>query len=282
MIATLLLATLTLTASRQAAAPATVSPEAVSQLDQQTVSQYCTIKYTAGKEQDASQLANDVDWSLELMAHELAPLDPHLMDDFSCTIFQFAKPQKGVADDATADSQTDGRGQTMQLYLLAASSISRKSRTVVGEPKDQDYAFGLISSELSTALFERVTRDKSRGWYFQDAPQWFVQGIEGYFGLIYSSPHERDVTLPKYVAVARTHPDEIQFDHGIQARDPYVSGVALVAFLYDAYGADCVDSLLTSSKPTFGEAFSAVFGDAQSVAAKYRAWTAVKVHAAAK
>lgn len=282
MIATLLLATLTLGATRQAAAPTTVSPEAISQLDQQTVSQYCTIKFTEGKEQDASQLASDVDWSVELMAHELAPLDAHLMGDFSCTIFQFATPQKDVADDATADSKTEDRGGAMKIYVLAESAISPKSRTVVGEPKDEDYAFGLISGELSAALFERVTRDKPQGWYFDDAPQWFVQGIEGYFGLMYSSSHERNVTLPKYIAAARARPAEIRFDHGIETRNPNVDGVAMVAFLYEAYGADCVNSLLTSTKPTFDEAFSAVFGDTQSVAAKYRAWIAASARPAAK
>lgn len=282
MIATLLLATLTLGATHQAAAPTTISPEAISQLDQQTVSQYCTIKYTADKEQDASQLASDVDWSVELMAHELAPLDAHLMDDFSCTIFQFAAPQKNVGDDATADSKSEDRGGAIEIYVLAESAISPKSRTLVGETKDEDYAFGLIADELSTALFERVTRDKQQGWYFQDAPQWFVQGIEGYFGLTYSSSHERNVTLPKYIAAARTRPAGVRFDHGIEARNPNVDGVAMVAFLYDAYGADCVDSLLTSAKPTFDEAFSAVFGDTQSVATKYRAWIAAKAHAAAK
>lgn len=282
MIATLLLATLTLAAPHQRTAPTTVSPEAISQLNQQTVSQYCTIKFTVGKEQDASQVAGDVDWSVELMAHELAPLDPHLMDDFSCTIFQFATPQKGTADDATADSKTEDRGGAIEIYVLAESAISPKSRTVVGEPKNENYTFGLISGELSTALFERVTRDKQQGWYFHDGPQWFVQGIEGYFGLMYSSSHERNVTLPKYIAAARARPGEVRFDHGIETRNPSVDGVAMVAFLYQLYGADCVNSLLTSTKPTFDEAFSAVFGDTQSVATKYRAWIAASARAAAK
>lgn len=214
------------------------------------------------------------------MAHELAPLDSHLMDDFSCTIFQFAAPQKDVADDAT--SKTEDRGGAIKIYVLAESAISPKSRTVAGEPKDEDYTFGLIAGELSTALFERVTRDKPQGWHFHDAPQWFVQGIEGYFGLMYSSSHERNVTLPKYIGAARARPGEVRFDHGIQTRNPNVDGVAIVAFLYDAYGADCVDSLLTSTKPTFDEAFSGIFGDTQSVAAKYRAWIAASAHAAAK
>ena len=164
------------------------------------------------------------------MAFRFAPLDPILMDGFTCTIFQFATPQASLADDATANAHTEDRGRLIEVSILAGSAFSPTSGIVVGEPKDSDFVFNLIANELSTVLFERITRDKGKGWHFHDAPQWFVQGIEGYSGLVYSSAHYREVTLPKYIAAARVRSNEVTFDDGVHVRNPYVGGVALVAF----------------------------------------------------
>jgi hypothetical protein len=269
----LLLAFLSLTIAQPQDAARTSASDPKSRLDKEIASKYCRIKFTADNEQDARRLAEYADDSLTSMASKFAPLDAALMDVFSCTILQFTTPQSSLADDSTANAHTEGRGSVIVVSILAASAFSPRSRTAVGEPKDSDYVFNLIANELSTVLFERITRDKGKGWYFHDAPPWFVQGIEGYSGLVNSSKHYRDVTLPKYLGAARA-PGQVTFDDGVRVKNPYVGGVGLVAFLYDAYGEAKVNALLTSSAPTFDQAFATTFGDWKAVEAKYRDWVA--------
>jgi hypothetical protein len=253
--------------------PIGVPYASMGELDKHIESKYCRIQYAADREQDARQLGADADNALESMARELETLDPQLMDDFACTIFQFSKPQVGAADEGTAHAHTEDRGRLIQIAILARSSFPQASRTLVGETKDEDYTYKLIADELSTVLFERVTRDKGKGWYFHDAPDWFVQGIEGYFGLTHASPHSREVTLPKYIA-ASGGGNEVSFDDRIQVKNPYLGGLVLVAFLYSVYGAEAVNSLLASPKQTFAEAFTDSFGDVSSVGRKYQVWIA--------
>lgn len=237
-------------------------------------SRYCRVGYTADREPDAKKLASYADRSLDEMSRDLAPLDPHLMDDFDCAIVQYGIPKPGLATDAQATTDSENGGRPFRISILAQSSISPTSRTLVGEPKDEDYVQKTIADELSSVVLERITRDKGPGWYFHDAPQWFVQGIEGYFGVEYSSPHSRNVTLPKYVAAVCSNPREVSFARGVQVGNPYLGGLVLVDFLYEAYGANRMNALLLSPKATFEEAFLDSAGDLSSVQKKYRTWIA--------
>jgi hypothetical protein len=257
-------------------APTVPSSNYAPQFDRELASKYCRIRYSQDKEPDARQLADYADRSLTSMADSLGGVDAGLMDGFDCTIRQFGVPQPGLADDVTANSHTEGRGHSIVVSVLAPSSFSQNSRNAVGEPKDADYVFGLVANELSTVLLERVTSDKPKGWYFHSAPPWFVQGMEGYFGLMYSSPHEREVTLPRYLSAARARPDEVSFDHGVVVRNQYLGGVVFVTFLYFAYGERRVNSLLDSPARTFDEAFAKNFGDWGEVENEYRKWIALQ------
>ncbi len=244
------------------------------QVDREFQSKYCKVEYTASKEADARQLGADADSSLESMSHDLAPLDPYLMRDFDCTIVQFAVPLPGIATEAQEQTQSENGGRSFRVFLLALSSIPATSRTVVGEPKDEDFSYKTIADELSAVLFDRVTHDKGSGWRFHQAPDLFVQGIEGYFGMTHSTPHEQNLTLPLYVTAVGANSGEVSFRGAIRVRNPYLGGLAVVAFLYDVYGANRVNALLMSPKPTFDEAFSDNFGDFGSIRGKYNAWIA--------
>jgi hypothetical protein len=242
------------------------------QVDRAFHSAYCEIEYTADKESDARQLAADADDSLNRMALALRPLDSQLMTHFDCTVVQFATPVAGVASAGQEQTQSDGGSKSFRVFLIALSSIPPASRTLVGENKDEDYSHKTIADELSSVLLERVTRDKKAGWHFYQAPDWFVQGIEGYFGITYSTPHGLNLTLPRYVAKVCSNPKEVGFKHGVQVGNSYLGGLVLVDFLYDTYGADKVNALLVSPKATFDEAFADTFGDFDSVRAQYGVW----------
>jgi hypothetical protein len=242
--------------------------------DRSFKSKYCRIEYTVDQERDAWKLATYADSSFDRMSNDLASLDPHLMDHFDCTIVQYGTPRPGLATDAQAHTDSWDGGSRFIVSMLAQSSISPGARTLVGEPKNDDYTSMIIANELSAILLERITRHKGTGWYFHTAPQWFVQGIEGYYGDEYSSAHSREVTLPKYVAAVCSKPDEVSFANGIHVGNPYLGGVMLADFFYDTYGANRVNGLLLSHKPTFDDAFVDSFGDLGSVQHKYDAWIA--------
>ena len=248
--------------------------------DQALNSRYCRVEYTADREQDAKKLASYADSSLDRMSRDLAPLDPRLMDHFDCAIVQYGIPKPGLATNAQATTDSENGGRSFRISILAQSSISPTSRTLVGEPKDEDYMQKTIADELSSVVLERITRHKGAGWYFHDAPQWFVQGIEGYFGIEYSSPHSRDITLPKYVTAVCSNAHEVSFTGGIHVGNPYVGGFVLTLFLYDVYGKERVNALLMSHRPSFEEAFLDLFGDIVSVESKYNSWNAKRCEGA--
>lgn len=242
--------------------------------DREIVTKYCKVEYRADREHDAQQLATYVDHSLSWMTRELKPIDPALMNGFNCTVLQYSEPTIGVADNGSALSQTAGRGEWIVVSMLAQSSISATSRTIAGEQKDDNYTAKTVADELSTVLFERITRDKGKGWYFHTAPQWFVQGIEGYAGMTHSTVHERNVTIPKYIRMVQTQPEELTFEPEVHARNPYIGGLVFVTFLYRTYGASSVNALLTSPRATFDEAFEDQFGHLADVSKTYMRWIA--------
>jgi hypothetical protein len=207
------------------------------------------------------------------MLRELSSARPGLADGLGCTVFQVPSPVEGVATEALALSVTPNTGRDIQVYVLAQSSYPRAARSMIGTSKDDDYQFKIVGHELSTVLFERVTRDKGTGWFFHDAPGWFTQGCEEYFGLVHSSGRNR-VLLGDYVARVIADPNEVRFEGDtLYVRNNYLGGPVLVAFLYDTYGAQRVHALLTSSKATFHEALAeAIELNYRALGAKYGAW----------
>jgi hypothetical protein len=237
------------------------------------VSRYCVVDYTPDKASDAAELASFIDRSLDSMVAEFSTTTPNLTHGLVCTVFQLAKPVEGTATDALALSVTPNSGREIQVYLLARSEYSPTSRTMIGAPKDDDYQFKIVAHELSTVLFERITRDKGGGWFFHEAPSWFTQGCEEYFGLVHSSPSNR-ARLNDYVDRVRAAGDEVHFEgDSLHVRNVYLGGTVLVAFLYDVYGAERVHALLTSRTATFVEAFrEAIDPDRGVLGAKFDAW----------
>jgi hypothetical protein len=234
---------------------------------------YCVVDFTPDKASDAAELASFVDRSFDSMVAELSTTTPGLTLGLSCTVFQLATPVEGTATDALALSVTPNTGREIQVYLLARSSYGPTSRGMIGVPKDDEYQFKIVAHELSTVLFERVTRDKGGGWFFHEAPSWFTQGCEEYFGLVHSSPHNRAL-LDDYIARVRAAGSEVSFvGDALHVRNVYLGGAVLVAFLYDAYGAERVHALLASRRATFAEAFGDVIEpDRHVLGARFYAW----------
>jgi hypothetical protein len=109
----------------------------------------------------------------------------------------------------------------------------------------------VLVHEYGTILLEQITRARAKGWRFYDAPGWFVQGYEEYLGLTHSTPHNRKVVLPKYLALQKADPLRVRIGFGIGVRNDYLDGAALLHFMHEAFGKEKVQAILTSEAPTF-------------------------------
>src|SRR5262249_13555685 len=133
-------------------------------------------------------------------------------------------------------------------------------RNSIGEPAGDDYFAKVLVHEYATILLERITRAKPRGWPFYDAPSWFVQGYEEYLGLTHSTPRNRNVVLPKYIALQQRNPHRVRIGFGIGVKDDYLDGAVLLHFMHEKFGADKVQAILTSEAATFEKAAGPALG----------------------
>lgn len=142
------------------------------------------------------------------------------------------------------------------IRILAPSRHSPAARTIVDEPKDGTYIHKTLVHELSMLFLWRITRRKPAGWRLWDpnTPRWFYDGYEEYLSLIRSTPHSRQVTLPKYRARAQEN-----LSAGVPV-DVYVRGALILEYLHERFGRPKLIALLRSEQPTFQGALRATLG----------------------
>ncbi|MFN0136365.1 MAG: hypothetical protein ACKVS9_09655 [Phycisphaerae bacterium] len=170
---------------------------------------------------------------------------------------------------------------TATVHLLAPSAhpdlaAPGAARTNSGEPMDAAYCQRVLMHEYSTVLLESITRSKPNGWSFWNAPSWFVQGSEEYLGVMYSTPHAREVTLPAYTRITREG-ELVTNDFGIDVQSPYVAGPVLIAFIHERFGREAFIALLRSEAPSFGKAIRRTLNTTpDEFYAAWQAWLADK------
>ena len=221
---------------------------------------YYTLHASADQRRDAELLAATLDHAIAAMIVDYAAADADkLLRSATVRIHVSSIPNDMCGPGhATNQSSWDGKRSTAEIHILAPSAHADPAapgspRTSMDEPMDNAYVQRVLVHEYATVLIESICRSKPRGWSFWDAPPWFVQGSEEYFGAMYSSPHARDVTLPLYKR-ATLERSLITADWGLDAREPYISGPVLIAFLQEHYGRDAFIGILRSELPTFGAA----------------------------
>lgn len=217
------------------------------------------LHHRAGSDKDASDVKAMADASMSSLRSYFRELQPDmLLRTVTIDIYLHDTPNdKASEGTATAMTQGDGYGPDsayrMELHFLVPSRFGTESRTMMNEPKDANYHAKTMAHELSTAFLERALRIKSCGWR-SGAPSWFVQGYQEYLGLTCSNDHNRTVMLKKYVEALRKSPGRVQEAWGIRVENDYLDGAVLLAYMHDVYGPSRVKGILTSEKPTFGEA----------------------------
>lgn len=203
-------------------------------------------------------------------------IEPLLRElDVTITIHAEETDRAGPGHATTISGTRDGSIETYfaEIHLLAPSAHPRGITTSSNEPKDDIYFQRLVVHEYSTVFFELVSRSKPKGWPFRQAPSWFVQGYQEYFGLTRSGEGPLKRSLPRYIEIVRAEPDRVTNDFGFDVRDPYITGAVLLHFMHEHFGAERLRAVLRSEEPTFGRAMRKHLGvDADTFMDAWTQW----------
>ena len=132
------------------------------------------------------------------------------------------------------------------------------STTSIGRPFDDHYHAKTLMHEYVTVGHQAAKRSKESGW--DDAPSWFVQGLEEYDGLFHTTPENRTDGFGMLLAHADQRlREEIHCCRSLGqptfgTSDPYFGGTLILRFLAEAYGEDIHAAVLRSREPTFSAA----------------------------
>ncbi len=192
----------------------------------------------------------------------------------ACDIYLHPRPNDRASEGQATLRTGSGRGGYFAtIDCLTPSAFRPGFRNRIGEPGGDDYFAKVLVHEYGTVLLEQITRARAKGWRFYDAPPWFVQGYEEYLGLTHSTPHNRKVVLPKYLALLKVDPLRVRIGFGIGVRDEYLDGTALLHFMHEAFGKEKVQAILTSEAPTFEAAAGPALGASlEEFGRRWEAW----------
>lgn len=222
-------------------------------------SDFYKIHYDRRFEKDAKKVKTFLDLTIKAMREEFLAHDPNaILKRILCNVFLHPRPNDKAGDGKSLCYTRYIKDKChAELHFLTPSMYRADSKNVVGELKKNDHYFHrYVVHEYSSIFLGVIVRSKTVGWFRNrsNAPSWFWQGYEEYLGMVRSSKHSRTVTYQKYLDIVRKNPSRIKVAFGLQVRDSYVDGFALLAFMHDHFGRERVQSILTSEKETFGEA----------------------------
>ena len=222
-------------------------------------SDFYKIHYSEKYKEDAIKVKGFLDLTIKAMREEFKAHDPNaILERILCNVFLHPEPNNKARDGMSLCYTNYIKDKChAELHFLTPSMYREDSKNVVGELKKTDHYFHrYVVHEYSSIFLGVIVRSKSGGWHKNrsEAPSWFWQGYEEYLGMVRSSKHSRTVTYQKYLDVVRKNPSRIKVAFGLQTRDSYIDGFALLAFMHDHFGREMVQSILMSEKETFGEA----------------------------
>lgn len=243
-------------------------------------SDYFTVLYQPGFESDAAKIAQFHDIAVERL---LAEFDTFDIDEMLRTIDVkvHVEPRKGAfASEGSAGTRSGTRvgGVTStffaEIYYLAPSAHQRHCCTSLGEPFDDHYGLKVAIHEYAGIVMNIIGRMKSRGWRFQQAPNWYMQGYEEYLAVTLGSEHTRTVTLEAYKARLRQDPGSIRLANGrFHVGNAYSDGVMIMLFLHEVFGKEKVHEFIRSPL-AFEDAFTAAFNSDGRLEEKWSEWLA--------
>jgi len=262
---------LALEINKSAVAPASMP---VAGMSEEIKTPYYTLHYSAKFKDDADKEARFLDQGIEALKSEFSTFPVDKLLKVQCDVFLYPEKTERVSDGNAyiIDGERNGV-YAAGIHLITPSLCDPSWRSKVGEPPSDDTFFRLLMHEYSTILLDRISREKSKGPTFHHMPAWFVQGYEEYCGLMLTSATNRSDSLKKYLAAFRSNPDRVSFDFGLSTENDYIDGAMLLLFMNESFTKEKVQSILSSTEPSFGKAVVSSLGvDLAEFAKRWQAW----------
>ncbi|MCG8560421.1 MAG: hypothetical protein MI824_11525 [Hyphomicrobiales bacterium] len=231
------------------------------------------LHYGPGREADAGLVKEFLDTAHAKIAEEFQAHRPtELLDGIQLDIYLHPKPGEMASEhQATMTSNLRREGYKAAIHLLTPSSYRMASAGGSRDAK-KDYVFRKVVHEVSAVYVQRLILGKPKGWRYDQAAPWFLQGYDEYLSGIHSR-RAQDRTLERYRKLIRQNPGRVRFEGSIQVRDPYRDGAVLVAFLHDSFGREAVQNIWLSPEDTFEKALtSALRTDYADLETRWRRW----------
>lgn len=222
-----------------------------------------TIFYEAGYEKDVEFTRTWLDRTEQLMKDKYAvtPARYHI------SVYLLPAPAGGISADQSGQNQccTPGTGtiRTGTIKLLPLSAPVWKDanlKSSLGLPKTgEDYHAKVIVSEYIPIGHYAVQDARgSGGWGYYRAPEWFVQGLQEYDAIFYSTDTNRKDTAQRLLEWGRRHPSAFACcTPNLVISDAYNGGATFLTFLAAQFGEGIHARLLRSNANTFEAALAA-------------------------
>ena len=229
------------------------------------------LHYGDGNDTDADVIGGFLSTAFDKITQEFSAHQPEeLLEGVDLDVYlhpqagEMASPQH-----ATMTSNLRKSGYKAAIHMLTPSAYNG-GRTAPADENTQDYLYRQVVHELSAVYVQRLILSKPKGWRYDDAAPWFLQGFDEYLSGKFSRRAEDD-TLAGYRKQIRHNPRRISFESTIRVRNPYQDGAVLVQFLHESYGRDAVQNIWLSQEPTFHKALLSALGT--DMAGLKRRWT---------
>ena len=224
-----------------------------------------TVFYQAGFESDLAFTRRWMDNAERVMKEKYGVT----AQGYLMSVYLYPEP----ADDITLTqsgqnvccTSRNGRG-VGTLKLLARSAAVWKSgnfKSSLGLPKEGDdyHAKVLMSEYIPIGHYAVQDARPNGGWKYYDAPNWFVQGLQEYDAIMYTTDSNRVATSRRLVDWAKAHKTAFACcAPGIRMTDDYNGGATFMAFLAAVFGEGIHARLLRSPAATFDAALATETG----------------------
>src|SRR5579871_3356777 len=109
-----------------------------------------------------------------------------------------------------------------ELKMPGPISYDGREGSTSGHPKDANYFDKQVISEVDTIYLD--TWCKAHGGNFYSLPNWFVQGMEEYLGVYYSTDYWKGTGKNYYYRHMKDYPDGVDTAFGLLVKDDYNDG----------------------------------------------------------
>ncbi|QQE74168.1 Ig-like domain-containing protein [Brevibacillus composti] len=238
--------------------------------------EYFTVTYPKGYKDEANNMYKYMEESVKAAKEEfgnLVDVERWLKQPKPVTIVIHDKPDdKADVGLWSLYGLNDG---SFEIHLLGKKAHYVRCCTNVGKEYDDLYFKVTTIHEYLSIPLRKAVGEKKKGWSnLYSAPEWFVQGMEEYYGYHYGNDPETIRILTQRVKDDR---NRIKFSSsGITVQGTYEDGAVLAFFLYETYGKTKVQNVLMSKEPKWEKAFLKEFGSYSDMEKAFNNWLSKK------